>query len=139
MSRFAFRLDKLLRYRTTLEKQAKDEYLACRAKRIEGEFEIEKIKGRRIESLSFSSTTLPDRVAHERFLSRLDDEQRAVEAAVAVLQGEEDVARGKWLVTKKDLEALQKLREKDLEAWQLEEERKEQRALDEWAVLRRVA
>ena len=43
MAKFDFRLEKLFEYRQLQEKWAKDEYLACMAKRIEGEDEVQRI------------------------------------------------------------------------------------------------
>ena len=139
MANFTFRLDRLRAYRKLQEKQSKDEYLSRRAKRLVGEFEIERIKQTRIASLMHSYFTITDLVAHERYLTRIDDEQRAVEAAVSVLAGEEEIAKQEWLAKKRDVDALDKLREKAVVEWGVEQDREEQRALDEWAVTRRAS
>jgi flagellar FliJ protein len=139
MRSFRFRLEKLLEYRRLQEKWAKDEFLSCRAKRIEGENEIDRLKQRRAQAMRTTYPTLSERRSQEAFASRLDDERRAVESAVAVLAGEEEVARQKWLSVRKDAEALQKLREKDHELWTIEEQRRVQRDLDEWTITRRAS
>jgi flagellar export protein FliJ len=139
MRKFQFRLAKLLEYRHLQEKWAKDEYLVCRAKRIEGENQIEHLKERRALAMRKTYSTLQDRRAQEQFAARLEDDRRAVEAAVAVLAGEEELARVKWLSVRKDAEALEKLKEKDQALWTVEEQRRVQRDLDEWAVTRRAA
>jgi len=139
MAKFQFRLQKLYEYRLMQEKWAKDEYLACMSKRIAGEQEVQKIYESRVAATSVTYSSIQDRLAQEQFVARLESDQRAVEAAVAVLEGEEDTARENWLDTKKNAEALGKLREKELEGWLLEENRREQGELDEWSVMRRIA
>jgi flagellar export protein FliJ len=139
MRKFSFRLAKLLEYRQLQEKWAKDDFLSCRAKRIEGESEIERLKSERIKSMQRSYATLEERKAQQNYANRLEDDRRAVESAVAVLAGEEEVARQKWLKVRKDAEALEKLREKDFELWSLEERRQVQKDLDEWTITRRAS
>ena len=139
MRKFAFRLAKLLEYRVLQEKWAKDEFLSCRARRIEGEKQIEAIKERRNVAGRKNYGTLDEKLAQQNFVLRLEDEKRGLEAAVAVLAGEEEVARIKWLNFKKDAEALEKLKIKDLELWTVEEQRFIQRELDEWSIQRRAS
>lgn len=139
MRKFKFRLAKLLEYRHLQEKWAKDEFLSCRARRIEGENEIQRLKDQRIAAMQTSYATLDERLAQQNYAARLDDDKRAVEAAVAVLAGEEEVARQKWLKVRTDAEALEKLKEKDQALWTVEEERKIQKDLDEWTITRRAA
>lgn len=139
MPRFKFRMQKLLEYRCLQEKWAKDEYLARRAKRIEGEREIERVKTTRVEALKAKYESLAERRAQERYVSRLDDEQSAIESAVAVLAGEEEAAQQEWLERRRHAEAFGKLRNSALEAWQIDERRREQAELDEWSIMRRAA
>ena len=106
---------------------------------MDGEAQVDEVKTIRTKALDGTFPKLPDRLAHEAHLDRLDAEQSALEAAVSVLLGEEESARDAWIETKQNLEALEKLREKDYQEWQLVEGRREQAALDEWAVLRRSA
>ncbi len=139
MRKFTFRLAKLLEYRHLQEKWAKDEFLSRRAKRIECERQIEELKDRRSAHGRKNYTTLEERLAQEAYLGRLEDEKRGFEAAAAVLAGEEELARVKWLQLKKDAEALEKLKEKDFELWSTEEKREVQKELDEWSVQRRAS
>ena len=139
MRKFTFRLAKLLEYRRLQEKWAKDEFLSCRAKRIEGENEIARLKDKRKQAMQKTYPTLEERKAQQVYTNKLDDDKRAVEAAVAVLAGEEEMARLKWLKVRKDAEALQKLEEKDLALWSLEERRQVQKDLDEWTITRRAS
>jgi flagellar FliJ protein len=139
MRKFKFRLAKLLEYRYLQEKWAKDEFLSCRARRIEGENEIQRLKDQRISAMQTSYATLDERLTQQNYAARLDDDKRALEAAVAVLAGEEEVARQKWLKVRTDAEALEKLKEKDQALWTVEEERRIQKDLDEWTITRRAA
>ena len=139
MARFEFRLERLMDYRRLQEKWAKDEFVGARRRRLDGEAQVDEVKTIRTKALDGTFPKLPDRLAHEAHLDRLDAEQSALEAAVSVLLGEEESARDAWIETKQNLEALEKLREKDYQEWQLVEGRREQAALDEWAVLRRSA
>ncbi len=139
MRKFSFRLAKLLEYRRLQEKWAKDEFLSCRAKRIEGENEISRLKDQRMQAMQTTYKSLEERKAQQIYANRLEDDKRSVEAAVAVLAGEEEVARQKWFRVRKDAEALEKLREKDLELWTLDERREVQKDLDEWTITRRAS
>lgn len=139
MPRFTFRLQKLLEYRKLQEDWAKDAYLEARARTLQAEREIAQVQGRRHRALRHHPASVDDKLSLERYLSKLDDDERALEAAHAVLEGEEDVARLEWLQAKSDHEALIKLRQKDLEEFNQEQDRREQAELDEWAVFRRVA
>jgi flagellar export protein FliJ len=139
MAKYRFKLEKLLEYRHLQEKWAKDEFLSRRAKKLEGEKQIELIKERRTEAAGRNYQTLEERRAQEAYVARLEDEKRGFEAAVAVLTGEEEVARVKWLNVKKDAEALEKLKQKDFELWTTEEQRRVQNELDEWSIQRRAS
>ncbi|MCH8977772.1 MAG: flagellar export protein FliJ [Armatimonadetes bacterium] len=139
MPRFKFRMQKLLEYRHLQEKWAKDEYLARRAKRIEGEQQIELVKETRVEALKVRYQSLDERRAQEQYVSRLDEEQRAFESAVAVLAGEEESAKQEWIGRRQQAKAFDKLRDNALDEWQTEENRREQAELDDWSVMRRAA
>jgi flagellar biosynthesis chaperone FliJ len=69
----------------------------------------------------------------------LDDGERSQNVVLKVLLNEEVTALNAWHLTKRDLETLVRLREAALEEYKLEENRREQAELDEWAVLRRKA
>lgn len=139
MAKFAFRLERLLDYRKKVEEWAKDAYIDAQAKRVEGETMIERVKDHRGLALASPAADLDQRRALESYLERLDDEQRGLEAAVAVLANEEESARLAWTAAKQEVEALEKLRDKALQDWMLEKNRAEQRDLDEWTSMRRAA
>lgn len=139
MARFEFRLQRLLEYRELQEGWAKDAYLEARAKTLQAEQEIVLVQGRRHLALRRPPATLNEKLSLQEYLSKLDDDERALEAAHSVLEGEEEVARLEWLRARSDHEALVKLREKEYEAYRKQQDRKEQGELDEWAVFRRAA
>lgn len=139
MRKFEFRLEKLLEYRRILEEAAKKSAMAATARRIQGEADVDEVRDRRGTALGLRLESLDERRQLERYLEKLDDDERAGLAAVSVLLAEEENAQRLWMKAKQDVDAVEKLREKALEEWKLEESRAEQRELDEWAVTRRVA
>lgn len=139
MKKFKFRLEKVLEYRELVEGWAKDAYLDCRAKRLEAEAALITIDTRRKALLAAPAVTLDDRQAIEVCMGRFDDEERGQKSVIAVLEAEEGKALEEWKVRKQELEALVKLKEKALEAYNLEVTRTEQSELDEWSTTRRTA
>ncbi|MBS1709248.1 MAG: flagellar export protein FliJ [Armatimonadetes bacterium] len=139
MPRFRFRLQKLLDYRRLQEKWAKDAWLDAQRRRIDVERDIDAVRVERTGMMESKPLSLADHQALERYLTRLDDQERAHQALVAILEDEEEEARQAWLAARQEAHALEILREGALADWKKFEEREEQKALDEWAVLRRVA
>ncbi|MDI9641606.1 flagellar FliJ family protein [Kamptonema cortianum] len=139
MTKFAFRLEKLLDYRRQQEKSAKDAYLESRARRIDTEHDIEGLQNVREKALSAQPKSIEDRRQLDGYLVRLDDERRGLEAARAVLLDDEEAYRQAWLKAKQDSDALQKLRDEEFAVWLKAVNKKEQDALDEWSVTRRAA
>jgi flagellar export protein FliJ len=136
---FEFRLEKVLEYREVQEGWAKDNYLDSRAARIQAEATIHEVRARRGYLLENTASDINSRRALEATLLRLDDDERAQNVVRNVLVAEEESALNAWHHAKRELETLQRLRDAALEEYTLEESRREQAALDEWAVLRRVA
>lgn len=139
MKAFKFRLQKVLEYREAMEHWAQEAYLDTRVARLEGEAALAEVQKRRESTLAGDVKTLEARRHLELMLASLDDEERAKRTIVEVLKTEEEKALGVWHEKKRELETMVKLREKAYEEWQLESNRQEQAALDEWAVLRRGA
>lgn len=139
MTKFSFRLERLLDHRRNEEQAAKDHYLQSRAKRIDLEHDIEGVRGIREKSLGRIASNLRERMDLELYLQRLEDESRALHSALGVLVDEEHRARELWLRAKQDADALDKLRENEYAEWVKEANKKEQEALDEWATMRRAA
>ncbi len=139
MAQFQFRLQKVLEYRELLEKWAKEAYLEARAKLVAAEQDIVNLDTKRKELLLESLTTLDDHIALEQTINSLDDKENELRLVVQTLLHDEEVAMAEWAESKRELEAMTKMREKAQEAWELEETRREQAALDEWASQRRKA
>lgn len=139
MTKFNFRLEKVLSYRRTLEEAAKSSYMEARARRIEAEYDLQAINDTRNSTLMRGLPCLEERRALDCYLSRLEDQERAQHSIIGVLVDEEEQLKTAWFETHKEAEALQTLRDSEFEAWQLEATRKEQADLDEWAVLRRAS
>jgi flagellar export protein FliJ len=137
MPKFQFRLDRVLGFRQLQEKWAREAYLAARAERLEAEDEAHQIETRKLGLLGDSALSLSSRMALEMALNRLDDDFRAQREVVGVLESEEDRLHDLWVASKSELESIEKLRVKKKEEWSVEEGRRLQTELDEWAVTRR--
>lgn len=139
MARFEFRLQKVLEYREILEQWAKDGYLEARAARLEAEAFFETLDHRRATVCANDAPTLEDRLAIQRVLERLDDEESQQRIIVEMLTTEEEAKRAEWLAKRQELESLAKLREDAVAQWRYEQEREEQKSLDDWTASRRVS
>jgi flagellar FliJ protein len=139
VTRFKFRLQKVLEFRERLEQEAKDAYLDARAKRLEAEVALVAIGLRRAESLKAPLPDLDSRRAMEMYLFRLDEEERHQVLVIEALETDEESLRLAWIERRREREAIVKLHDHAYEEWQLEAGRKEQADLDEWAVLRSAA
>lgn len=139
MAKFAFRLERVLQYRELEEGWAKDTYLAKHMERVQEEENLASLLTHREELLKCEPKSVDDRLALERALAKSDDDERAQRTVISVLSDEELVELGVWTEKRKELKALQKLKEKKFEEWKLETQRDEQGALDEWSVQRRAS
>jgi flagellar export protein FliJ len=122
-----------------MEHWAQEAYLDTRVARLEGEAALLDVKRRRDTALTRKADSLEERRHLELTLLSLDDDERAKQTIVEVLKAEEEKALEVWHEKKRELETMIKLRDKAHEEWQLDANRQEQAALDEWAVLRRGA
>lgn len=138
MAKFKFKLQKLLEYRELQEKWAKDAYLEIVARKHEVTAEVEAVKRRRETAMSSHPTALDELLSLDSYLTRLDDDQRALEAAVSVIESEVEEALGEWNQARLAHSAICKLRDKEFAQWMLDENRKEQADLDEWSSQRRA-
>jgi len=139
MAIFKFRLQTVLEYREMQESWAKDAYLDARAARVSAEDIVLAIRTKRGEMIESTPSEINARRNLEWMLIRLDDQERDQNHVVSVLGVEEMNALAAWQNQKRDLETLVKLRDNELAEWNLEENRREQRELDEWAVMRHSA
>lgn len=135
MPRFRFRLEQVLRYRELLEETARDVYLESRATRLVAEQELRAFGVSRAELIARGAQSIQERIALEAALKRQDELEADHRIALEVLVQEEEARRLDWIEKKKDLQVLQKLRDREFEQWKLEERRREQREMDEFAVL----
>lgn len=136
---FEFRLQRVLDYRRLVEGWAKDAYLDTRVRRLEAEADLHAIGARRQEILRQNPGTVDELLGLERYLVRLQDEERAQQTLISILIQEEETAQMNWIEKRKEAESLERLRTEHLAEWQYEADLEEQKALDEWAVTRRKA
>lgn len=139
MPKFSFRLQKVLEFREMEEGAAKDVFVAAQNARADKQGEIRRLIEYRSGIVAQTPNTLDARMHLERVMERIDDEERAQRAALAILENEEVSTQNAWNLKRQAVKAIEKLRESALEQWKLEEERREQANLDEWAVLRRAS
>jgi flagellar export protein FliJ len=139
MPKFKHRLEKLIEYRRLQEGWAEEAYLMAHAARLDAERRRDRAWTKlRTEQRSFQGD--PRRFdQHLAYVERLECEANGEETSLGVLANEEEMARRTWLQARQDAEALDKLREKARAEWRIEEERREQAAMDEFAVMRRAA
>lgn len=139
MAKFSFRLQKVLEYREMEEEWAKDAYLAAQHARSEQEEEIARLLSHKVVVIQCPPHGLEARKHLDAVLNKLDDDVRAQRSVLALLENEEMNAQAEWNVRRQAVEALMNLHDKARETWVLDEQRKEQAEMDEWAALRRVA
>ena len=137
MAKFNFRLQRVLDYRADQEDAAKRVYQNAVAERIETEAQIDAIIARRNATMGRTPDSISGRLALETHVFAVDAQVETLRSVLNVLADEEEQAREKWLQCRQDRKALGTLRDKELEEWTLNESRREQADLDEWAVLRR--
>lgn len=139
MAKFRFRFESVLRYREEQEKQARDVYLGCQARRIDTERRIDEVANTLSECLNRGLGNLNEMMSMQNYLDKLDDEVQELKIVLDVLQQEEERAHEAWIESKKEADVLARLKEKRFEDWCLEETRAEQRELDEFATFQRAA
>lgn len=136
---FKFRLQTVLDLRLETLHAAEQAYLLAKSKREDAEADLAAATRLRDDSRLNNHTGLTDRLAAEAYVMRLDDEARALEATLGVLQDEETALREAWIEARKEAQAIEKLKEKAQEEHAIDMNRREQAELDEWAVLRRAS
>lgn len=138
MAKFHFRLARVLEYRELQEDWAKRGYLEAQRARLVEDAELARIHARRAQTLKHPALCVADRIALERVLLALDDVEHQQRIALQVLLQEEAQAMAAWTESRRQAEALRKLREKAMRDFEYQESWQEQAQLDEWAVLRKV-
>lgn len=139
MRKFTFRLQKVLEYREMTEEWAKEAYLVAQRARLEGDAALAALGERRVEMLAQPVLSLVERLALDAMLGRIDAEEEVQRSVLAELLNDEARTLNDWIERKREREVLVKLKAREHEEWLLASSRKEQSALDEWAVLRRAS
>ncbi len=139
MKKFKFRLEKVLEYRTLAEKWAKEAYVECKLNTFECEGELDDIRARRSELLKQPVGNVIEHKAVELLMERLDEDERAKQAALQVLRDEEAQALEVWKTKRQEVRALELLRDEAIVEWQQLVNKSEQDELDEWTNTRRAA
>src|SRR5579872_6307270 len=136
MPRFVFRLDPVLRQRERVEEAKKQLLAAAQRKLAEAETQRQALRTRR-ESIArelisrhkdLDGETLRLTYAHLDFLAR---ELSSADFQVAICAQAVDEARAVLVRATKDRKILDRLRERQREAFELEQARIEQRELDD--------
>ncbi|MCH8273673.1 MAG: flagellar export protein FliJ [Armatimonadetes bacterium] len=138
MRKFEFRLQRVLEYRELQEGWAKEAYLGAQAARLRAEDDLAKLRGRREDALLTSAPSLVEIRDLDRYLSRLEDEIEEQKSVVEILKADEEKALHEWTEARKNLKALQKLRDSAQTEWQRQADREEQKSLDDWTSMRRA-
>lgn len=139
MARFRFRLQRVLEVRATREEAAKRELQQAQAAVIAAERERDALFDKKRRLLGTETRDLAERQTLETAVIHLDERVRHHQIAIEQLRQEADRAMEHWRGAKIELEVMDKLREKAFEAYRLDETRREQAEMDEFAVLRRIA
>lgn len=139
MADFTFRLQRVLEYRELAEGWAKDAYLEARAARLEAIAVLENIGTKKNNLVQGSATTIEDRLALQTCLDKLTEDERQQQIVIELLEADEAKRKEDWTEARKELQALEKLRDAAYAEWKLEEDRREQKTLDELSVQRRAA
>ncbi|MCW5941854.1 MAG: flagellar export protein FliJ [Fimbriimonadaceae bacterium] len=139
MARFRFRLQRVLEFRATCEEAAKREFQQAQAAVLATERERDAWHDKKRRLLGSETRDIAERQTLEAAVLNLDDRVRHLQIAIEQLRQEAERAMERWRAAKIELEVMEKLRDKAFEAHRLEESRREQAEMDEFAVLRRMA
>ncbi len=139
---FRFRLEKVLRYRSRLvDEQSKAvreaaEKVAMLERRIAGlhaETKAQQERGLRVRQTE-KNIDLWRR--QTQFITGLRDQRILVEQELGLAEKELEIQRLQLVAVNRDKEVLERLKEKQHEAWQQEQRRRETKELDEIAAVR---
>lgn len=139
MRKFEFRLQRVLDYRHLLEGWAKDALREAQAALVDAEQELEAILAERAQALKRKQKTLEAMVEQETFVLKLEDDAETQRSVIAILADEVERATNEWIEAKRAVETMEKLKQRELEIWETELAREEQKALDDWTNTRRPA
>lgn len=133
MPAFKFRLEKVLNVKQILEEQAKQEWAIQERLAHQARLQLEYLREQRQDIISFghSHEDFKIRQATYSYLTVLDER---IEKQILHIQEQEQVAeqaKQKWLLSRQDTEKVKKLKEQDYEQFLIDEQRKEQKILDD--------
>lgn len=113
------------------------EFVRAMSARVDAEHAVGELEAesRRASLVEYPNVERLDQ--RELYLAFLADRAEEARQVVMIRRDEEDGAKEKWLQARRDRQAMDKLKERALTVYLTEEQRREQRDLDEWAVLRR--
>lgn len=137
--KFHFRLDRVLRYRADEEEQAKRQLRLAQAARVAAESALDALMDKYRQASEHGFNSIHGALQRETYKGHLQLEMELQNRVILELIDEEMAALGAWKQKRQDLRTLELMRDSAHAEWQLEESRREQRELDEWAVLRRAA
>lgn len=138
MTKFEFRLERVLEYRRMTEDWAKQAYGDAHRRRLEADAALAALADRRASLLQAPATSLEHRQVLEAYLGRMDADAAAIQASLAILMQEEERALAEWHDRYRDRKVLEELRERRVEEWRVDEERATQAEQDD-AQRRRTA
>lgn len=137
MPRFKFQLDPVLKHRLHVEDQRRRELAGVIRQQVQMQEELRGMQSTIVASKRDLADGLVgrvdmDRVSHfARYSGQVAMRARQAVARLSVLQREIDAARARLIEATRDRRALELLKERQRQAWQHEQDRREADALDE--------
>lgn len=139
MPQFVFSLARVLEYRRLEERWTLREVERIAAEIRELESEVAGIEASAEVAVARAAQDVAARLTLLDHLRSLDDARRILRERRQETDRLLASAREEWIVRRTDRRAMEELEKRERERWAIEEARREQNELDEWAVLRRVA
>ncbi len=139
---FSFRLEALLRYRAHRKERAETALGRARKQLLQATEALESLQARLREASEDIQGSLKGRTSaealknHVDFVSGLEGRIRTQEREVLGRREEVQSRTRDLLECTREVRVVEKLEERDYQAWLLEEQRREQKVLDETAVIR---
>ncbi len=141
MAKFKFRLQSVIKIKEIQEKKVERELAMIKKNILQGQARLEDLQGEHQKLVSSSpmegKIKAADMVTHQDYLRKISDEIKFERVKLENLSRSEDKKRDEVLDAKKDKEAIEHLREKRLEEFKHDMDRKEQILLD--AVAQRLS
>lgn len=133
MTKFKFSLEKVLDFRWGIEKEAKRVYGELQRQKVEQEQALLEIQNEKNELMEVPEYTINRMQIRQWYLVELDRQMSVAQQSILELQQQIDQALENYVAAQKDRKVLEKLREKQLEEFQIELSREEQKQLDDMA------